>query len=67
MKTPGEFSKTVVLDTVVAAGGRATNAELAHRAGYSEVTIDNCLRFLEAEGRIARQKIGRRRQITVMA
>jgi uncharacterized membrane protein len=57
----------VVLETVRAVGDGATNVELADRAGYSEVTVDNCLRALEAEGRIARQKVGRRRQITVLA
>lgn len=43
----------------------ATNMALAAIAEVSIVTVDNFLRKLEAEAKIERRRIGRRRQITV--
>lgn len=58
-------AKERILARLVRGDTRATNIALARAVDVSIVTVDKCLRRLEAEGKIARRRIGRNREIAV--
>lgn len=58
-------AKDRILDFLRNGLADATNNVLASAADVSIVTVDNCLRELEAAGAIERQRVGRRRRIVV--